>query len=121
SRKGFATDFFGAQAAAVAAAAQPPPEPTPCSPQPTNSPNTTPFVMALPIPPIAIPKFFLNPAPTKSANIAGGEAPRADHQRWNEFLPHVYYDFTLQPAMHTFHPDLPPTYIWGYNGIYPGP
>jgi FtsP/CotA-like multicopper oxidase with cupredoxin domain len=23
--------------------------------------------------------------------------------------------------MHQFHPDIPPTYIWGYNGIYPGP
>lgn len=121
SRKGFATDFLGAKANAVLGAATPPPEPIPCSPQPTNSPNTTPFVQALPIPPVAIPQFTLNPAPTLSANTAGGEAARADHQRWNQFLPHVYYDVHLQPAMHQFHPDLPPTYIWGYNGIYPGP
>src|SRR5437899_2477999 len=32
---------------------QPPPEPTVCSPNPTHSPATTPFVQALPIPPIA--------------------------------------------------------------------
>jgi FtsP/CotA-like multicopper oxidase with cupredoxin domain len=98
----------------------PPPEPTVCSPQPTHSPATTPFVQALPIPPAARP-FKLNPAPTKSANLAAGEAPRADHQRWEEFLPQDQYDFTLVPANHTFHPDLGPTYCWTYNGIYPGP
>jgi FtsP/CotA-like multicopper oxidase with cupredoxin domain len=121
SRKGFATDFLGAQAAATTAAATPPPEPIPCSPNPTHSPETTPFVQALPIPPVAIPQFTLSPAPTLSANTAHGEAARADHQRWNQFLPHVYYDIHLQPALHQFHPDIPPTYIWGYNGIYPGP
>jgi FtsP/CotA-like multicopper oxidase with cupredoxin domain len=99
---------------------QPPPEPTVCSPNPTHSPATTPFVQALPIPPIARP-FKLNPAPAKSANLAAGETPRADHQRWEEFLPQDQYDFTLVPANHTFHPDLGPTYCWTYNGIYPGP
>src|SRR5256885_7646117 len=44
SRKGFATDFVGAQSAAAADAVPPPPEPIPCTPQPTNSPETTPFV-----------------------------------------------------------------------------
>jgi FtsP/CotA-like multicopper oxidase with cupredoxin domain len=97
-----------------------PPEPTVCSPQPTHSPATTPFVQALPIPPTLRP-FKLNPAPTKSANLAAGEAPRADHQRWEEFLPQQNYDMTLVPANHTFHPDLGPTYCWTYNGIYPGP
>src|ERR1043165_4034510 len=63
----------------------PPPEPTVCSPHPTHSPATTPFVQALPIPPIARP-FKLNPAPTKSANLAAGETSRADHQRWAELL-----------------------------------
>jgi FtsP/CotA-like multicopper oxidase with cupredoxin domain len=59
--------------------------------------------------------------PTQSANIAAGEAPRADHQRWSEFLPQDLYEFTLTPALHTFHPDMAPTYVWTYNGIYPGP
>ncbi|HEX2328795.1 MAG TPA: multicopper oxidase domain-containing protein [Candidatus Angelobacter sp.] len=97
-----------------------PPEPTVCSPQPAHSPGTTPFVQALPIPPIARPKKF-SPVPTQSANIAAGEAPRADHQRWSEFLPQDLYEFTLTPALHTFHPDMAPTYVWTYNGIYPGP
>jgi FtsP/CotA-like multicopper oxidase with cupredoxin domain len=91
-----------------------------CSPQPAHSPGTTPFVQALPIPPIARPKKF-SPLPTQSANIAAGEAPRADHQRWSEFLPQDLYEFTLTPALHTFHPDMAPTYVWTYNGIYPGP
>jgi FtsP/CotA-like multicopper oxidase with cupredoxin domain len=103
-----------------------PPEPTVCSPKPANSPPTTPFVQALPIPQIAVPSFFglngqLNPTPTLSANTAGGEAPRADHQRWNEFFPNVQYDIHLKPALHTYHPDLGPTYVWGYNGQIPGP
>jgi FtsP/CotA-like multicopper oxidase with cupredoxin domain len=121
SRKGFGTSFLEARMDAIAADTPPPPEPIPCTPQPTHSPETTPFVQALPIPPIATPQFSLNPAPTQSANTLNGEAARADHQRWNEFLPHVYYDLHLQPALHTFHPDIPPTYIWGYNGIYPAP
>ncbi|HEY6249238.1 MAG TPA: multicopper oxidase family protein [Candidatus Angelobacter sp.] len=98
----------------------PPPEPTDCTPQPTHSPPTRPFVQALPFPPIAIPAD-VDPDPQKSANTAAGEAPRADHQRWDQFPPIVNYDITLQGAMHQFHPDIPPTYIWGYNGIYPGP
>ncbi|HZD94996.1 MAG TPA: multicopper oxidase domain-containing protein, partial [Candidatus Sulfotelmatobacter sp.] len=97
-----------------------PPEPTVCSPQPTHSPATTPFVQALPIPPV-LAQTTLNPAPMLSANLAAGEAPRADHQRWQEFLPQQTYEMTLKPALHTFHPDLGQTYVWGYNGIYPGP
>jgi FtsP/CotA-like multicopper oxidase with cupredoxin domain len=63
----------------------------------------------------------LSPPPTVSANIAAGEAPRADHQRWNEFLPQVFYDISITPALHQFHPDIPPSYVWGFNGIVPGP
>jgi FtsP/CotA-like multicopper oxidase with cupredoxin domain len=97
-----------------------PAEPPDCTPNPGHSPATTPFVQALPIMPIAIPTQ-LNPQPTQSANTAGGEAARADHQFWNQFFPHVQYDISVQPALHQFHPEIPSTYIWGYNGIYPGP
>jgi FtsP/CotA-like multicopper oxidase with cupredoxin domain len=97
-----------------------PPEPTDCTPQPTNSPATRPFVQALPIPPIAIPTI-LNPFPTLAADTANGEAARANHQDWLQFFPLVQYDVSIQPCMHQFHPDIPPTYCWGYNGIYPGP
>jgi FtsP/CotA-like multicopper oxidase with cupredoxin domain len=97
-----------------------PTEPTDCTPNPGKSPATTPFVQALPIPPIAIPTI-LNPQPTKSANTAAGEAARADHQDFNQFFPFVQYDISIQPTLHQFHPDIPSTYCWGYNGIYPGP
>lgn len=97
-----------------------PPEPTDCTPNPGKSPETIPFVQALPIPPIAIPTV-LNPQPTKSANLAAGEAARADHQNFNQFFPFVQYDISIQPTLHQFDPAIPPTYCWGYNGIYPGP
>jgi FtsP/CotA-like multicopper oxidase with cupredoxin domain len=97
-----------------------PPEPTDCTPNPGKSPETTPFVQALPIPPIAIPTI-LNPQPTVSANTAAGEAPRADHQDFNQFFPLAQYDISIQPCLHQFDPAIPPTYCWGYNGIVPGP
>jgi FtsP/CotA-like multicopper oxidase with cupredoxin domain len=97
-----------------------PTEPTDCTPNPGKSPETTPFVQALPIPQIAIPTI-LNPQPTKSANTAAGEAARADHQDFNQFFPFVQYDISIQPTLHQFHPDIPATYCWGYNGTYPGP
>jgi FtsP/CotA-like multicopper oxidase with cupredoxin domain len=98
-----------------------PTQPPDCAPPaPTNSPATTPFVQALPIPPIAIPTI-LNPAPTLAADTAKGEAARANHQDWFQFFPLVQYNISVQPTLHQFHPQIPPTYCWGYNGIYPGP
>jgi FtsP/CotA-like multicopper oxidase with cupredoxin domain len=87
---------------------------------PTISPPVTPFMAALPIPPVAQPSQ-LTPAPTLAANTAGGEAPRANHQRWTEFLPAVYYDFHAQEFNHSFHPQYPSQPVWGYNGRAPGP
>src|SRR5262249_744018 len=67
------------------------PEPTPCSVDDfTGSPATRPFRQQLPIPP-ALQSTTLNPAPRRTANIAAGEAPRAAHQRWDEFLPVKQY------------------------------
>jgi FtsP/CotA-like multicopper oxidase with cupredoxin domain len=97
-----------------------PPQPTDCTPQPTHSPSTTPFVQALPIPPAAVPTF-LNPFPTLAADTALGEASRANHQDWTQFFPLVQYSVSIQPLLQQFHPQIPATYCWGYNGIYPGP
>jgi FtsP/CotA-like multicopper oxidase with cupredoxin domain len=93
-------------------------EPVICSANPTNSPATTPFRdnFAAPFP--AIPQN-LSPDPTKMRNTAGGEAPRADHQRWEEFPVDVEYEMEARAALHTFHSDFSPTYIWGFNGKYP--
>lgn len=97
-----------------------PTQPPDCTPQPTNSPATTPFMQALPIPPVAIPTILI-PFPTLQADTALGEAARANHQDWTQFFPLVQYSVSVQPTMHQFHPQIPPTYCWGYNGIYPGP
>lgn len=33
----------------------------------------------------------------------------------------TYYEVRMLQAYHLFHSELPPTLIWGYEGIYPGP
>ena len=87
---------------------------------PVNSPPHTPFrdVFTAPFP--AIPQD-LDPAPTKEQNVAGGEALRVDHQRWEEFLPDVEYELIAQAATHTFHSDYSPSYVWAFNGQIPAP
>lgn len=96
-------------------------EPVLCAPTPVpQSPPHTPFVDDLPIPSPAIPQF-LSPLPTEAANIAGGEAARDPHQRWAEFTPAVTYQLEAKAGTHQFHRDYLPTYIWGFNGQYPGP
>lgn len=92
-----------------------------CLVNPGTSPPTSAFVQALPIPPIKQAVASLNPAPTKHANILGGEAPRASHQKWSQFPPQVLYDVSTKPGLHRFHPELPLSPIWGYDGIVPGP
>ena len=51
-----------------------------------------------------------------------GEAARAPHQRWSQFGTQPgrrEHEFVARPALHTFHSDYSPTYIWGFNGRYP--
>lgn len=93
-----------------------------CSPCPTLEP----FVDALPIMPVAQRVRALNPGPTLSANITGGEANRDDHQRFSEFPPTVFYDINISEGSHKFHRDLPSSQIWGHSNnrspaITPGP
>jgi len=89
-----------------------------CDPRPANSPPTTPFVDNLPIAAPATPTF-LNPFPTRVANIGAGEAARDAHQAWQHFPPQVFYECVAAPSLHTFHSDLSPTYCWTFNGTYP--
>jgi FtsP/CotA-like multicopper oxidase with cupredoxin domain len=95
-------------------------EPVLCSLPAPASPATRPFVDDLRVPPTAS-RTTLFPRPTKNANISGGEAARAPHQRWDEFLPDVEYSMIAKASTHTFHSDFSPSYIWGFNGIYPAP
>jgi len=64
----------------------------------------------------------LSPAPTEFPNLGAGEAPRAPHQRWAQFTPaHFTYSMEAKAGLHTFHSDFSPTYIWGFNGVFPAP
>jgi len=93
-------------------------EPVLCGTTPPASPATTPFVDTLPIPAPAIPTILF-PTPTKAANIGAGEAPRAEHQRWTQFLPDLFYYQEARATTHQFHSDLLPSYAWAFNGKYP--
>lgn len=75
-----------------------------------RSPRTRPFIEELPIPPVATPVANLPtpPDPTK-------------HQLWDEHPPQEFYEMHEREALHSFHPDLPPSTIWGFDGIFPGP
>ncbi|MEC1752043.1 outer spore coat copper-dependent laccase CotA [Bacillus mojavensis] len=33
----------------------------------------------------------------------------------------TYYEVTMEECYHQLHRDLPPTRLWGYNGLFPGP
>ena len=96
-------------------------EPVLCPPTPVPpSPPTTPFLDNLPIPSPAIPQF-LNPVPTENANIGGGEAARAPHQRWAQLNPSIWYQMEAKATTHQFHSQLLPSYAWAFNGKYPAP
>lgn len=85
------------------------------------SPSHTPFVDDLPIPFPAIDRP-LNPQPTETANQTAGEWERATHQRWAQFTPaHVTIELEARPGLHRFHSEFGPSYVWGFNGVYPGP
>lgn len=88
---------------------------------PANSPPHHPFAQDFeaPFPAVDHP---LNPQPTEFPNLGAGEADRAPHQRWAQFSPAKFtYELEAKAGLHTFHPDFSPTYIWGFNGKYPGP
>ena len=75
----------------------------------TSSPATTPFVDALPIPPVAQPVTM----PT--------DVNTAAFQRYNEFPAQKFYELSQEERLYSFHRDLPPSPVWGFKGIYPGP
>ena len=83
------------------------------------SPPTTPWAVALPMLQVA-QNVALIPAPAEFP--VAGEAPRAAHQKWNQFLPQKTYELVAAETTHVFHPDLPaPSTVWSFNGQIPGP
>jgi spore coat protein A, manganese oxidase len=70
-------------------------------PPPPPSPPMFPFVDPLPIPPV------LDPIGTIANPHSTGPSP--------------YYEVPMMQVEQKLHRDLPPTQVWGYWGMYPGP
>lgn len=85
------------------------------------SPPTTPWLEELPVPPVKEPSPALTPAPQKAPNLAAGEVRGVPHQAWDALPPTTFYDLHAREALHSFHRELPPSPIWGHDGIFPGP
>ncbi|MBX3223906.1 MAG: multicopper oxidase domain-containing protein [Labilithrix sp.] len=84
-----------------------------------QSPQTTPFVEPLPIPPVKQPVASLTPAP--QVDPLPGEGRTRPHQALTRFPPKKLYEIRQREARHRFHRDLPPSTVWGFDGIVPGP
>ncbi|MBT3401683.1 MAG: multicopper oxidase domain-containing protein [Rhodospirillaceae bacterium] len=58
--------------------------------------------------------------PINGAGLVPAPDP-ARHQRYDEFPPAKFYELHERAFLHTYHPELPPTPSWGYDGSVPGP
>jgi FtsP/CotA-like multicopper oxidase with cupredoxin domain len=84
-----------------------------------GSPYTTPFVEVLPISLPKRPVAALTPSP--QIPPGANECGRPPLQRWADFPAQKLYELHVKEAMHSFHRELPPQPIWGYDGTLPGP
>lgn len=87
--------------------------------QTLTSPPTRPFVVPLPIPPTKAPATSLTPAP--QALPQPGEGRTRPHQAWTRWPPRRLFQYSVREFQHSFHPDLPLNWVWGYDGRLPGP
>lgn len=69
----------------------------------------------------ALPPPTLGPAPTIAPNTGAGEARTRNHQYPFDFATTDFYKISQQANFVSIHPQLDPQYIWGYDGITPGP
>jgi len=65
----------------------------------------TPFVQAMPRNPVAVPVKSLVPPPVSE-----------NHQLYDDYPPVDLYENHIFETTHQFHPDLPPSTVWGFNG-----
>ena len=92
-----------------------------------SSPATRPFVVELTrgnggIPPVARP---VTPFPTQAdpGDCVNVDGSTAFHVHGPRTVPAdtEFYLIHQRPLLHSFHPDLPPNPLWGYDGRVPGP
>jgi FtsP/CotA-like multicopper oxidase with cupredoxin domain len=86
-----------------------------------NGPYTTPFTDRLPVYAAKLPVSSLSPPYAAVANTSNGECGRDPHQTQGNWLTPKFYNLRVKEAYHSFHSELPPQKIWGYDGILPGP
>jgi FtsP/CotA-like multicopper oxidase with cupredoxin domain len=93
------------------------------------SPPTTPWVEELPLQDTPLAPTTLNPVPTLSSNLAGGECGRVQHQRYAELTAPagrtpVQYQLTAKENPSWYfnadNPYYPAQPIWGFEGNTPG-
>lgn len=76
----------------------------------SRMPRLPPFIQPLQIPPVLEPRESVDPAP-EGARLQGyAEAPPVD-----------IFELHERAFWHRFHPDLPASLLWGYEGSFPGP
>jgi FtsP/CotA-like multicopper oxidase with cupredoxin domain len=87
------------------------------------SPPTNPWQEDLPAAITPLPQAVLSPAPSVTANIAGGEIGRAEHQRYAELTapdkagtPLLYEMHAKENPYWRFNPAYPQQPIWGFSG-----
>lgn len=84
------------------------------------SPPNTPFQDPLPIPPTLAQKT-LTPAPAEGP--VAGEAPRANHQKWSQFLPQRTYEMEQVAVDEQFYPavdGVPTSRTWRFRDTVNG-
>jgi FtsP/CotA-like multicopper oxidase with cupredoxin domain len=95
---------------------------------------TQPFLEPVPIMPVKTPvatgagcENLLAPGtmagPLKAHVPFEGEATAQGtyHQRYSQFAPQNAYELHVREAKQKFHPAIPPTTVWGFDGQFPGP
>lgn len=84
-----------------------------------KSPPTRPFIQPLALPPVKQPVAALIPRP--QVDPLPGEGRTRPHQALTHFPPRKLYEVHQKEFLFSFHPDLPPSTIWGFDGHFPGP
>jgi FtsP/CotA-like multicopper oxidase with cupredoxin domain len=81
------------------------------------SPKTTPWVEPLPIPsPLQHDESFDLTKLTAGLNGDSNEAPRADHQMWDDYKPKKLYRMESKDRTWSFHRDYGNQKIWNFQG-----
>ena len=86
-----------------------------------SGPPTPAFMDPLPVYKAKQPVSSLSPSSTEIANVSGGECGREPHQRISKFPAQKFYTLDTGVGWHSFHAQLAPQEIWGYDRMLPGP